>query len=227
MIFGITGDLARQRTFPALHRLERRGLLRGPVIGVGRRELDSAALRQRARESIDTAAASPDREVLGALGDRLSYVPGDLDDPHTYELIERALGEARAPMFYLETPPALFAGSRPRSQGVPFLIRAGKRLPVTQTEVCLVFRRPPGPLFLPAQARERSVAPAQLVVRINQTPGIRFVLDLRGGGWRSSEPVRADTSTSRGGPVAARALAADCGGWLGLRLEAGDDAAAA
>ena len=34
VIFGITGDLARRMTFPALYRLERRGLLDGPVIGV-------------------------------------------------------------------------------------------------------------------------------------------------------------------------------------------------
>ena len=36
VIFGITGDLARRMTFRALYRLERRGLLDGPVIGVAR-----------------------------------------------------------------------------------------------------------------------------------------------------------------------------------------------
>ena len=34
VIFGITGDLARKMTFPALYRLERRGALTCPVVGV-------------------------------------------------------------------------------------------------------------------------------------------------------------------------------------------------
>jgi glucose-6-phosphate 1-dehydrogenase len=36
-ILGITGDLARRMNFRALYRLERRGLLGGPVIGVAAR----------------------------------------------------------------------------------------------------------------------------------------------------------------------------------------------
>ncbi|MGH3598028.1 MAG: glucose-6-phosphate dehydrogenase, partial [Mycobacterium sp.] len=34
VIFGITGDLARKMTFRALYRLERRGVLGCPVLGV-------------------------------------------------------------------------------------------------------------------------------------------------------------------------------------------------
>ena len=34
VIFGITGDLARVMTFHALYRLERRGLLSCPIVGV-------------------------------------------------------------------------------------------------------------------------------------------------------------------------------------------------
>ena len=36
VIFGVTGDLARRMTFRALYRLEARGLLRVPVIGIAR-----------------------------------------------------------------------------------------------------------------------------------------------------------------------------------------------
>ena len=39
-----------------------------------------------------------------------------------------------------------------RWAGVPWFIRTGKRLPVTQTEVRLVFRRPPRLGFLPVAA---------------------------------------------------------------------------
>jgi len=34
VIFGITGDLARKMTFRSLYRLERRGLLGCPIVGV-------------------------------------------------------------------------------------------------------------------------------------------------------------------------------------------------
>ena len=34
VIFGITGDLARVMTYQALYRLEKRGLLQCPVVGV-------------------------------------------------------------------------------------------------------------------------------------------------------------------------------------------------
>ena len=37
VIFGITGDLARKMTSRALYRLEKRGKLDCPIIGVGRR----------------------------------------------------------------------------------------------------------------------------------------------------------------------------------------------
>ncbi len=54
--FGITGDLARKMTFPALYRLEERGKLDCPIIGVARRtDWDHETLRQRARESIEDA----------------------------------------------------------------------------------------------------------------------------------------------------------------------------
>ena len=45
VIFGITGDLAKKMTFRSLYRLERRRMLRCPVIGVARREWSAAALR--------------------------------------------------------------------------------------------------------------------------------------------------------------------------------------
>jgi len=44
VIFGITGDLARRMTFRALYRLERRGLLYGPVIGVASEDMTTGEL---------------------------------------------------------------------------------------------------------------------------------------------------------------------------------------
>src|SRR5262245_2232074 len=60
-----------------------------------------------------------------------------------------------------------------RWSGVPFFIRAGKRLPVTQTELRLVFKHPPR-LGFPAFDR---VEPNQLVVKLDPSTGIRLELE--------------------------------------------------
>ena len=58
VIFGITGDLARKQTFRSLYRLERRGLLDVPVLGVARQNLTDDDLRGRARDAIGLAPES-------------------------------------------------------------------------------------------------------------------------------------------------------------------------
>ena len=63
-----------------------------------------------------------------------------------------------------------------RWSGVPFFIRTGKCLPVTQTELRLVFRRPPRLGF--ATGRERP-SPSQLVVKLDPTTGIRLLVDAQ------------------------------------------------
>ena len=66
-----------------------------------------------------------------------------------------------------------------RWSGVPFLLRTGKRLPVQETELRLVFKHPPRLGFM--TARRRRPAPSQLVVRIDPSTGFRLVIDaLRG-----------------------------------------------
>jgi len=62
-----------------------------------------------------------------------------------------------------------------RWAGVPFFIRAGKRLAVTQTEIRLVFKHPPRVHFLPQTSRRPE--PSQLVFRIDPSSGIRIILD--------------------------------------------------
>jgi glucose-6-phosphate 1-dehydrogenase len=66
-----------------------------------------------------------------------------------------------------------------RWAGVPFLIRTGKRLPVKETELRLVFKHPPRLGFV--RSKRRRPAPSQLVVRIDPSTGIRLAIDaLRG-----------------------------------------------
>jgi len=58
-----------------------------------------------------------------------------------------------------------------RWSGVPFFIRTGKRLEVTQTELRLVFKHPPKLGF---KAFEEGVEPNQLVVKLDPSTGIRL-----------------------------------------------------
>jgi glucose-6-phosphate 1-dehydrogenase len=63
-----------------------------------------------------------------------------------------------------------------RWAGVPILIRTGKRLPITQTELRLIFRHPPRVHFIHPKKR-RMPEPSQIIIRIDPTTGIRIVLD--------------------------------------------------
>ena len=108
VIFGITGDLARKMTFRSLYRLESRGLLNVPIIGVAVDDWDVEQLRERARESIEATEDSVDAAVFKRLADRMSYVSGDFGREQTYRDVAQALGEAKNPAFYLEVPPSLF-----------------------------------------------------------------------------------------------------------------------
>jgi glucose-6-phosphate 1-dehydrogenase len=109
VVFGITGDLAKKMTFRSLYRLELRGLLGCPVIGVAVDDWSVDQLRQRAREAIEQSGERIDKGVFGRFANKLSYVSGDFDDDQTYARIAEALEDARNPAFYLEVPPALFA----------------------------------------------------------------------------------------------------------------------
>ena len=106
--FGITGDLAKVMTFRSLYRLERRGLLHCPILGVAADDWDAERLRAHARAAIEGTGEEVDDEVFARFAARLSYVSGDFGDPATYERVRDAVGDAVAPVFYLEIPPFLF-----------------------------------------------------------------------------------------------------------------------
>ena len=109
VIFGITGDLAKVMTFHSLYRLEQRGLLDCPIVGVAVNDWDVDKLRSHARECIEGTGEHVDNAVFERFAKRLSYVSGDFDDPATYERVAEAIDGAQLPVFYLEIPPFLFA----------------------------------------------------------------------------------------------------------------------
>jgi glucose-6-phosphate 1-dehydrogenase len=109
VVFGITGNLAKVMTFRSLYRLERRGLLNCPIIGVAVDDWSVADLREHARKSIAETGEKVDPKVFDRLAKRFSYVQGDFADEETYERVAKEIKNAKRPVFYLEIPPFLFA----------------------------------------------------------------------------------------------------------------------
>ena len=77
-----------------------------------------------------------------------------------------------------------------RWSGVPFFIRTGKHLAATQTEVRLVFQRPPKLGF--GFTGDRAPEPDQLVVKLDPTTGVRLQVDARRANARAPEAITLD-----------------------------------
>jgi glucose-6-phosphate 1-dehydrogenase len=125
VIFGITGDLARVMTFRSLYRLEKRGLLTVPVIGLADDHWSNDDLRKHASEAIEATGESIDADVLDRLAGRMSYQAGDFGDRSTYQQLAAAIRGKRSPVFYLETPPSLF-GTVVQGLGEAGLTKTGR-----------------------------------------------------------------------------------------------------
>jgi glucose-6-phosphate 1-dehydrogenase len=109
VVFGITGDLAKVMTFRSLYRLEARGLLTCPIVGVAVDDWSVDQLVERARDSIVGTGEELDEEIFARFAARLSYVAGDFGDAATYAAVGKAVKGAKTLVFYLEIPPFLFA----------------------------------------------------------------------------------------------------------------------
>ena len=107
VLFGVTGDLARKKIFPALQAMVKRGTLNVPVIGVARSKWTMEQLRARARQSLEEHGGV-DRAAFEKLSGLLRYVGGDYNDPATFSALRRELGSAQHPAHYLAIPPVLF-----------------------------------------------------------------------------------------------------------------------
>ncbi len=88
-----------------------------------------------------------------------------------------------------------------RWAGVPFLIRTGKELAATETELRLVFRHPP-PLHF-GQSRGRRPEPSQIVVKIDPHTGIRIVLDAHRADHPGPAAIELDMEFAKEGGEAA------------------------
>ena len=109
VLFGVSGDLAHKKIFPALYAMAKRDQLHIPVIGVASSTWTLAELRRRVTDGIREAGRIDDRGALRRLLSLLRYVSGDYRDPETISSIKTALADARRPAHYLAIPPSLFA----------------------------------------------------------------------------------------------------------------------
>ena len=115
-------------------------------------------------------------------GDPAHYVRGQYDG---YRSIDGVASDSAT-----ETYAALRLHENWRWSGVPFFIRTGKDLPITQTELRLVFKHPPRLGFLPEGTRRPE--PDQLVVRLYPTTGIRLLVDAQRADVEQPEQVSLD-----------------------------------
>lgn len=108
VVFGVTGDLAYKKIFPALYAMCQRGALKVPVIGVASSAWSIEQLRARVRQSVEQMDDDLDPHALAQLLAALHYVSGDYANAATFDALRDALNGAQRPAFYLAIPPALF-----------------------------------------------------------------------------------------------------------------------
>jgi glucose-6-phosphate 1-dehydrogenase len=107
VIFGVTGDLAYKKIFPALQSLAARGELNVPIVGVGRLPMERDQLLERVRKSV-SARGAVNEAAFTRLTSLLQYVSGDYNQLELFTRIRQALGNAKRPLFYLAIPPSAF-----------------------------------------------------------------------------------------------------------------------
>jgi len=109
VFFGMSGDLARKKIFPALYAMVKKGVLTVPVIGVASSSWTVDDLHQRARDSISEHGGGIDDEgAFTKLTSLMRYVDGDYNDASTFTTLKQQLSDCARPAHYLAVPPSMF-----------------------------------------------------------------------------------------------------------------------
>src|ERR1035438_8391501 len=85
VLFGVSGDLAHKKIFPALYAMAKRGVLDVPVVGVASSNWSLAQLRKHAEDGVRKSGKIDDRVALRHLLSLLRYVDGDYNDSDTFQ----------------------------------------------------------------------------------------------------------------------------------------------
>ncbi|HKJ82859.1 MAG TPA: glucose-6-phosphate dehydrogenase [Mariprofundaceae bacterium] len=170
VVFGVTGDLAYKKIFPALYAMSKDHMLNVPVVGIAAPDWSREELCRHATESIEQSGGVDDRNALNHLLSLLSYVGGDYNDAETFTKLKQALGEARAPAHYLAIPPSLFGTVIKR------LDAAG-----LTAEARVIVEKPFGHDLASARALNRialSVFPEDSIFRIDHYLGKEAIMNI-------------------------------------------------
>ncbi len=119
VIFGASGDLTMRKLVPALHSLGCDQLLPRAVhvVGISRSDYSDQEIRDRLYQGVvDYARLKPGVcELWPHFAQRITYLRGEYDDPHTYALLSTRLAELSKQndtggnvLFYLAVPPTLY-----------------------------------------------------------------------------------------------------------------------
>ena len=112
IIFGATGDLSARKLFPALFQLDAAGLLPLDlrIAAVARQEQSIDSFQQDLRSKMAGYMRQDiDKIVWERFAGRFSYLSADFSEPQAFETLQSWLDDARVSLFYLATPPSLFA----------------------------------------------------------------------------------------------------------------------
>ncbi|MEK9593086.1 MAG: glucose-6-phosphate dehydrogenase [Luminiphilus sp.] len=112
IIFGATGDLSARKLFPALFQLDAAGLLPLDlrIAAVARQEQSIDSFQHDLRSKMAGYMRQDiDEIVWERFAGRFSYLSADFSEPQAFEALQSWLDDARVSLFYLATPPSLFA----------------------------------------------------------------------------------------------------------------------
>jgi len=120
VFFGASGDLFKRMLLPAMYNLFLEGTLPSTfgIIGISRSEYTDDEFRRLGRSAIDEFSrhGAADTVVWERFAERIRYTGGAFDDAESYRRLraileehDARLGTASNRLFYLSTPPGVFA----------------------------------------------------------------------------------------------------------------------
>ena len=119
VIFGASGDLTARKLLPAVYNLSHDNLLPADfhLVGFGRKVMADDEFRAAAVAAVkEFSRREPEPEVWARVAARTSYVAGGYDESAAYQRLaaqlaelERQLGRDLQRIFYVSTPPSVFA----------------------------------------------------------------------------------------------------------------------
>jgi glucose-6-phosphate 1-dehydrogenase len=185
VIFGASGDLTKRKLVPALYSLAADRLLpRTAIVGFSRTSISDESFRESMKSGVaEFARRRPlDADLWDGLARGTFYQSGGFDDPASFqrlrqriESVEKELGLPGNRLFYLATPPSVFAPI------VKNLAAAGLVDPKERPFARVIIEKPFGTDLASARALNkdlRSVLEERQVFRIDHYLGKETVQNL-------------------------------------------------